>query len=130
MRKIELPDAEAAVANVVNYRRQIKEMEAKMNENSEIVELYAREHVEEFEDDILPCGIGLIQIKAGAAKPITDGRALKKAERMSLALALPARYVSLSIDSKALYECQDKVVRQLLQSKHIEIVREDKYVVV
>lgn len=132
MKKITQERAEEAVANIINLQRKIKELEASKKISEQIIDCYSRERVPEFVDDKLVCGIGIIQIKAGTAKPIDakTGKSISKTLREKLALLLPSKYVSQTIDSKGLYDCDDKIARQILRSNGINIVRDDKYIVI
>ena len=79
----------------------------------------------------MPWGwLSIIAIKAGAAKPIKEGKALSTAARAELASVLPAAYVKVACDFGVLYDSKDKTVRQILRSRGIEIVREDKFTVI
>ena len=73
---------------------------------------------------------GIIAIKAGTAKPVKEGKPLSTAARSELAAALPPAYVKVACDFGVLYDSQDKVVRQILKARGIEIVREDKFAVI
>ncbi|MEG1648317.1 MAG: hypothetical protein RR277_00345 [Rikenellaceae bacterium] len=131
MKKIEKQCAEKAVSTIINLTKQIKELSSAMKEAEDVIEDYGRQNIADFSDNRLPCGIGIIQIKAGSAKPIdSNGKAVTKIVREHLANLLPSRFISVSIDAKALFESDDKIVRQILQANGISIVREDKFVVV
>ena len=98
-----------------------------MKEAEELVACYCSEHMADFTDDRMPLGNAIVAIKAGTAKPVKDGKSLSTAARTALALALPEQFVKLQPDFMALYSCEDKVVRQILKSQGVEIVREDKF---
>ena len=127
MEKITKQQAEEAAAANLAAKRAKAEIDARMKEAEELVAGYCTEHIGEFTDDRLALGTAVIAIKAGAAKPVKDGKALSTAARTQLALALPEQYVKLVPDFMALYSAEDKVVRQILRSQGVEIVREDKF---
>lgn len=102
---------------------------SKLAEQEEIIEAYAREHLGDFVDNQLAFESGTIAIKAGAAKPMKNGKPLSTAARAELAVLLPPAYVKQSCEFAALYGVEDKKVREMLKSRGIEIVRDDKYVV-
>lgn len=131
MKKIEKECAEKAVTTIINLTKQIKELSSVVKEAEDVIEGYGKQNIADFTDNRLACGIGIIQIKAGSAKPIDkSGKAVNKSTREHLANLLPSRFISVSIDAKALFESDDKIVRQILQSNGVSIVREDRFVVV
>lgn len=131
MKKIEKECAEKAVTTIINLTKQIKELSSVVKEAEDVIEGYGKQNIADFTDNRLACGTGIIQIKAGSAKPIDkSGKAVNKVTREHLANLLPSRFISVSIDAKALFESDDKIVRQILQSNGVSIVREDRFVVV
>lgn len=127
MEKITKKQAEEAVAAYLAAKRVKQENEARMKEAEELVACYCSEHMADFTDDRMPLGNAIVAIKAGTAKPVKDGKSLSTAACTALALALPEQFVKLQPDFMALYSCEDKVVRQILKSQGVEIVREDKF---
>ncbi len=127
--KISRQAAEEAIVTWKAYKDMEREAKAAIATAEAVIDTYAREHISEFEDDKLALTKGIIAIRAGAAKPVKDGKALPPKERAQLATLLPADYVQLKCDFSTLYGCQDKRVRQILEAHGIEIKREDKYTV-
>lgn len=130
MEKMTKQQAEEAVAAYLAAKRQKQEAEGLMEAAEALVACYCAEHLEDFTDDKLPLGGAMVAIKAGAAKPVKDGKALSTAARTALAAALPQQFVKITPDCVALYGCQDKVVRQILRTQGVKIVRDDKFVIV
>lgn len=130
MEKITKEQAEMALSSYKDAERRKAVAEAEMKAHKEQVETYAREHVTDFTDGSLILTNGSIKIVAGTAKPVRDGKALTKAERLVLAEALPADYVTMSIDCAALYVSDDKKVRQILNAAGVQIVKEDNYKII
>lgn len=130
MDKVTKEAAEKAVKTVKDLKIQAAEINGKIKDAEAIVEAYGLEHLSEFADGRLAVEGGIIAIKAGAAKPIKEGKPLSTAARSELAAALPAAYVKVACDFSVLYDSKDKTVRQILRSRGIEIVREDKFTVI
>lgn len=130
MEKVTRKQAEEAATAYLEAKRRKREAEGCMEEAETLVACYCREHLGDFTDDKLPLGEAMVAIKAGAAKPVKDGKALSTAARTALAAALPQQFVKIMPDFVALYGCQDKVVRQILRAQGVEIVREDKYIII
>lgn len=122
-------EAEQAIAIYRTAKTAKQESEAQMAAAERIIERFGRMHIDEFADGRLVLDSGTLAVRAGTAKPVKDGRSLGAAARSELAARLPSAYVRLSCDFAGLYGCRDKLVRQLLASRGIEIVREDKFVV-
>ena len=129
MGKVTKEAAEKAVKTVKDLKIQAAEINGKIKDAEAIVEAYGLEHLSEFADGRLAVEGGIIAIKAGTAKPIKEGKALSTAARAELASVLPAAYVKVACDFGVLYDSKDKTVRQILRSRGIEIVREDKFTV-
>lgn len=129
MEKVTKEAAEKAVKTVKDLKIQAAEINGKIKDAEAIVEAYGLEHLSEFADGRLAVEGGIIAIKAGTAKPIKEGKALSTAARAELASVLPAAYVKVACDFSVLYDSKDKTVRQILRSRGIEIVREDKFTV-
>ena len=129
MGKVTKEAAEKAVKTVKDLKIQAAEIHGKSKDAEASVEAYGLEHLSEFADGRLAVEGGIIAIKAGTAKPIKEGKPLSTAARSELAAALPAAYVKVACDFGVLYDSKDKTVRQILRSRGIEIVREDKFTV-
>lgn len=129
MKKVTREQAEAAVQTVRQLKIQSAELNGKIKDAESVVEAYSLEHIGEFADGRLALDAGIIAIKAGTAKPVKEGKPLSTAARSELAAALPPAYVKIACDFGVLYDSQDKTVRQILKSRGIEIVREDKFAV-
>lgn len=122
-------DAEQAIALYRTAKSAKQQCESQMAEAERIITAFGQSHLEEFTDGRLELDSGTLALRAGAAKPLKEGRPLSAAARVELAGLLPRAYVRPSCDFSSLYGCRDKVVRQLLAARGIEIVREDKFVV-
>lgn len=122
-------ETEQAVAIYRTAKSVKQEAEAQMAEAERIIESFGRAHIGEFADGRLELDSGTLAVKAGAAKPVRDGRPLNTAARIELAAQLPATYVRPCCDFSELYGCRDKIVRQLLAARGIEIVRDDRFIV-
>lgn len=129
MKKVTREQAEAAVQTVRQLKIHASELAGRIKDAESVVEAYSLEHIGEFADGRLALDTGIIAIKAGTAKPIKEGKPLSTAARSELAAALPPAYVKIACDFGVLYDSQDKTVRQILKSRGIEIVREDKFAV-
>ena len=129
MEKVTKEAVEKAVKTVKALKIQPAELNGKIKDAEAIVEAYGLEHLGEFADGRLAVDGGIIAIKAGTAKPIKEGKALSTAARAELASVLPAACVKVACDFGVLYDSKDKTVRQILRSRGIEIVREDKFTV-
>ena len=130
MEKVTKEQVEQAVKSVKAMKIQAAELSGKIKDAEAIVEAYGQEHLGEFADGRLAVDGGIIALKAGVAKPMKEGKALSTAARAELASVLPAAYVKVACDFGGLYDSQDKTVRQILKSRGIEIVREDKFAVI
>lgn len=130
MEKITKKQAEDAVAAFLAAKREKQEIDARLKEAEDTVACYCTDHMSDFTDDRMTLGNAIIAIKAGTAKPVKDGKALSTAARTALALSLPEQYVKLQPDFTALYSAEDKVVRQILRSQGVEIVRDDKFSII
>ena len=122
-------EAEQAIAVYRTAKSAKAEYEAVMADAERIINQFGRTHLEEFSDGRLELDSGTLAVKSGAAKPLKGGRPLTTAARAELAALLPEAYVRLSCDFTELYGCRDKMGRQLLVARGIEIVRDDKFVV-
>lgn len=129
MKKITKEAAEAAITAYLQAKIKEADIKGSIKDAEEIIEAYSRENLESFSDGRMAMDNGIIAIRAGAAKPMKEGKALTTAARSELASALPAAYVKYSCEFSVLYDCTDKTVRQLLKSRGIEIVRDDKFVI-
>lgn len=130
MEKVTKEQVEQAVKSVKAMKIQAAELSGKIKDAEAIVEAYGQEHLGEFADGRLAVDGGIIALKAGVAKPMKEGKALSTAARAELASVLPAAYVKVACDFGILYDSKDKTVRQILKSRGIEIVREDKFAVI
>ncbi len=130
MEKVTKEQVEKVVKSVKAMKIQAAEMSGKIKDAEAIVEAYGQEHLGEFADGRLAVDGGIIALKAGVAKPMKEGKALSTARRAELASVLPAAYVKVACDFGVLYDSKDKTVRQILKSRGIEIVREDKFAVI
>lgn len=130
MEKVSKEQVEAAVQTVKDLKIQAAELNGRIKDAEAVVEAYGLDHMADFSDGRLAVATGIIAIKAGAAKPVKEGKPLSTAARSELAAALPPAYVKVACDFGILYDSQDKVVRQILKARGIEIVREDKFAVI
>lgn len=130
MKKVSKEEVEKSIAAYLSAKQAKKEAEAIMKNTEAIIEQYGLENLQAFVDNRLVCCTGIIQIKAGAAKPMRDGKPLSTTERGALAADLPREFVKISPDFTALYGCQDAKVRQILKARGIEIVREDCFAII
>lgn len=122
-------EAEQAIAIYRTAKSAKTEAEAQMDEAERIIESFGRAHLGEFADGRLELDSGTLAVKAGVAKPLKGGRPLTTAARIEFASQLPPAYVRLSCDFSELYGCPDKMVRRLLAAHGIEIVRDDRFIV-
>lgn len=122
-------EAEQAIAIYRTAKSARAESEAQMAEAERIIESFGRAHLGEFADGRLELDSGTLAVRAGAAKPLKAGRPLSTAARIELASQLPPAYVRPSCDFSELYGCPDKMVRRLLAAQGIEIVRDDRFIV-
>ena len=129
MENVSKQEVEKAIRAYKAATIQKAEIEGAIKDAEEVIEAYSLNHIGEFADGRLPMDEGVIAIKAGAAKPLKEGKPLPTVARSELAAALPPAYVKSSCDFTFLFNSQDKTVRQILASRGIEIVREDKFVV-
>lgn len=129
MEKISKEVAELAIIAYKQAKIDEAKVKGNLKDAEDVIEAYGVENIKEFSDGRLAMENGIIAIKAGAAKPLVGGKALSTAARSELATALPPAYVKMSCDFGVLYDSQDKTVRQILKSRGIEVVREDKYTV-
>lgn len=130
MKKVSQQEIEQSVKEYLKAKQAKKAAEAAMNKAEAVITRYGRENLGNFIDKRLICGEGIIQLRAGVAKPLKEGKALSAIERNVLAADLPDEFVRMLPDFAALYNCQDVKVRQLLKMQGIEIVREDTFFVV
>lgn len=129
MQSVTRDAAEQAIALYRTAKSVNLESETQMREAERVIESFGREHLAEFTDGRLILDSGTLAVKAGVPKPLKSGRPLSTAARAELAILLPPAYVRPSCDFVELYGCQDKMVRQLLRSREIEIVRDDKFII-
>lgn len=129
MERITKEQVESAI--VLYQQAKIKEAEikGKIRDAEAIIEAYGVDNIASFSDGRLAMESGVIAIKAGSAKPIKEGKALSTAARSELASVLPPIYTKISCDFTVLFDCKDKTVRQILKSRGVEIVKEDKFIV-
>lgn len=130
MEKVNKEVAEKAVANYLEAKRVKKEAEAIMKDAEAVVENFSLQNFDGFTDKRMPCGIGIIQIRSGSAKPMRLGKPLNTAERKALAEKLPSGYVKLSPDFGAIFASNDSKLRTLLRAESVEVVREDSFSIV
>ncbi|MFV0505905.1 MAG: hypothetical protein ACK5L5_04230 [Bacteroidales bacterium] len=128
--KVSKEVAEMAVSEFIKARNEKKSAEAVMKEAEATVEQYAMENNGAFVNGRLVLGSAIVQIKAGTAKPMKDGKPLSTAARAQLATELPQPFAKLSCDFGALYQCNDKSVRAILKANGVEVVKDDKYAIV
>lgn len=127
MEKVTKEQANAAIAAYKEADRKATALAAEMKAHKAKVETYAREHVGDFVDKDMVLENGKISLVAGAAKPLRDGKPLKKEDKIQLAKLLPGEYVAISIDCAALFASDDKKVRHILNAAGVQIVKEDNY---
>lgn len=130
MNKTTLEAVEKAVKEIKELKIQASEINGKIKDNEAVIEAYSVEHLSDFSDGRLSLSTGIIAVKAGQAKPVKEGKPLSTAARAELATVLPPAYVKMACDYSILYDIKDKMVRQILRSRGIEIVREDKFTVI
>ena len=123
MEKVSKEQVEEAVRTVKELKIKAAELNGRLKDAEAVVEAYGLDHMADFSD-------GRLALEAGAAKPVKEGKPLSTAARSELAAALPPAYVKVACDFGVLYDSQDKVVRQILKSRGIDIVREDKFAVI
>lgn len=129
MEKVTKVQVSAAIEALRAAKIEASEIAGRIKDAEAVVEAYGVEHLGDFADGRLAVDGGIIVLKAGTAKPIKEGKALSTAARAELAAALPAAYVKVACDFGVLYDCKDKTVRQILKSRGVEIVRDDKFTV-
>lgn len=129
MEKVTKAQVSAAIEALRAAKIEASEIAGRIKDAEAVVEAYGVEHLGDFADGRLAVDGGIIVLKAGTAKPIKEGKALSTAARAELAAALPAAYVKVACDFGVLYDCKDKTVRQILKSRGVEIVRDDKFTV-
>lgn len=129
MERISKERAEEAIRAYREAKLRELEVRNEIREAEEIINMYALDNIENFEDGSLQMEDATITIRAGVAKPVKDGRPLSSAEREELAQALPPAYTRPACDFGLLFSCEDKIVRQMLKARNIEVVREDRFVV-
>lgn len=129
MKKTTRKEAENAIREWKRIKTEMASLHTLLAEQEAVIETYGRDNLDEFIDSKLALDSGTIVLKAGAAKPIKNGKPLSTAARAELAVLLPPAYVKTSPEYANLFGVQDKAVRQLLKNLGIEIVREDKFAV-
>lgn len=122
-------EAEQAIALYQTAKNAKAKYEAVMADAERVIEQFGRTHLDDFSDGRLELDCGTLAVKTGTAKPQKGGRPLTTAARAELAALLPAAYVRLSCDFTELYGCRDEAVCRLLANRGIEIVRDNKFVV-
>lgn len=127
--KVTKKEAEEAITAWKVQKRREREAKAALAAAEAVIAAYAREHITEFSNDQLSMENGIIALQAGPAKPLKEGKPLTTAGRLALARALPEAYVKMNCDFSLLFETENKVVREILKSQGICVVREDRYVV-
>lgn len=130
MKRVSQQEVEQSVKEYLKAKQAKKAAEAVMNKAEAVIARYGRENLGNFIDKRLICGEGIIQLRAGVAKPVKEGKALSATERNVLAAELPGEFVRMIPDYIALFNCPDVKVRQLLKMQGIEIVREDTFSIV
>ena len=130
MKEITTKEVEQAIKAYKEAKAAEAEVKGRIAAAEEVIQAYGVGHIGEFVDGRLAMESGIIALKAGTAKPIKDGKPLSTAARSELASVLPVAYVKTTCDFGVLYGSTDKTVRQLLASRNIQIVREDKFSVV
>lgn len=129
MKKITKEQAEQAIKDWKAAKIKEAEIKGVLSDAEAVVEAYSVNNIGEFADGRLAMDSGIIALRAGMAKPVKEGKALSTTARAELAAALPPAYVKTTCDFGLLYSAQDKTVRQILQSRGIEVLREDKYTI-
>lgn len=122
-------EAEQAIALYRTAKTAKQHSESQMAEAERIIEAYGNSHLDQFVEGRLALDSGTLALRAGAAKPLQNGLPMNTSARNELAARLPAAYVRLACDFGKLFGCADKNVRRLLTTQGIEIVREDRIVV-
>lgn len=130
MKRVSQQEVEQSVKEYLKAKQAKKAAEAAMSKAEAVITRYGQENLGDFVDKRLVCGDGIIQLRAGVAKPVREGKALSATERNVLAAELPGEFVRMIPDYIALFNCPDVKVRQLLKMQGIEIVREDTFAVV
>lgn len=129
MKNITKQEVEQAIKAWKAAKIQSEEIKGKIKDAEDVISAYGINHIEEFADGRLPMESGVIAIKSGVAKAVKEGKALSATAKAELATVLPSAYVKVSPDFGILFGAQDKTVRQMLQARGIEVIREDIYYV-
>lgn len=129
MKNITKQEAEQAIKDWKAAKIQSEEIKGKMKDAEDIFSAYGINHIAEFADGRLPLESGVIAIKSGVAKAVKEGKPLSTTAKAELATVLPPSYVKVSPDFGILFSAQDKTVRQILQARGIEVIKEDIYYV-
>ena len=127
MEKVSKEQVEEAVRTVKELKIKVADLNGRIKDAEAVVGL---DHMADFSDGRLALEAGIIAIKAGAAKPVKEGKPLSTAARSELAAVLPPAYVKVACDFGVLYDSHDKVVRQILKARGVEIIRDDKFAVI
>ena len=130
MEKVSKEQVEEAVRTVKELKIKVADLNGRIKDAEAVVEAYGLDHMADFSDGRLALEAGILAIKAGAAKPVKEGKPLSTAARSELAAVLPPAYVKVACDFGVLYDSHDKVVRQILKARGVEIIRDDKFAVI
>lgn len=126
MEKVTKQEADNAAKEYLELKREKEAIESKMKTAQDLVEVYCKEYISDFDGGRLLLGSAIVKIVSGTAKPLKDGKALTQEARAEFVLALPKKYVKIQPECSLLYKCDDKEVRQIMRAHGIEIVKEDR----
>lgn len=129
MKNVTKQQAEQAIKDWTDAKIRADEIKGELEKSTAIITAYGINHIAEFADGRLVMDNGVLAIRSGVAKAVKEGKPLSTAAKAELAAALPVAYVKTACDFAVLFGAQDKTVRQILQSRGIEVVREDIYFV-
>lgn len=129
MKQITKHQVNQAISDWKQAKDEQARAEARMQQAQIIISDYCQGHLEDFTENQLQMEAGVIALQSGPAKPLKEGKPLATAARVELATALPEAYVKVNCDFSLLYQTKNPKVREILKSRGITIVREDRYVV-
>lgn len=122
---------EEKLTALFELRNEIKNTKAKEADLVQEICNYADEHISDFIENQLPLENGVIKIKANPPKLVHQGseKALTTVQRVEFAENLPKDYVELKPNlTKMIARVNgDKGLKQLLQSKKIEVIQSNKF---
>ena len=81
MENVSKQEVEKAIRAYKAAKIQKAEIEGAIKDAEEVIEAYSLNHIGEFADGRLPMDEGVIAIKAGAAKPLKEGKPLPTVAR-------------------------------------------------